>query len=43
MACRELALEEGYLRQVLAEGNDRARAIADTTLKEVRRLMHNRY
>ena len=40
---RELAFEEGYLRQVLAEGNDRARAIADTTLKEVRRLMHNRY
>jgi tryptophanyl-tRNA synthetase len=39
----ELAAEPGYLRDVLAEGNERARAIADETLGEVRRLMHMTY
>jgi tryptophanyl-tRNA synthetase len=39
----ELAADPGYLRDVLAEGNARARAIADETLEEVRRLMFMSY
>ncbi len=38
-----LAADPGYLRDVLAEGNERARAIAGDTLDEVRRLMHMTY
>jgi tryptophanyl-tRNA synthetase len=37
---RELAADPGYLRRVLAEGNDRAREIASRTLRDVRTLMH---
>jgi len=40
---RELAADPGYLRQVLADGNERARAIADRTLSDVRSLMHTVY
>jgi tryptophanyl-tRNA synthetase len=40
---KELVGETPHLRQVLAHGNDRARTIADTTLADVRRLMHNAY
>jgi len=40
---RELAADPGYLRQVLAGGNERARAIADRTLSDVQRLMHTTY
>jgi tryptophanyl-tRNA synthetase len=36
---RELAADPGYARQVLRDGNDRARAIADATLAEVREAM----
>jgi tryptophanyl-tRNA synthetase len=39
----ELASDPGYLRAVLAEGNERATAIADSTLAAVRTLMHTRY
>jgi tryptophanyl-tRNA synthetase len=39
----ELAADPGYLRSVLAAGNERATAIADDTLRAVRRLMHQRY
>ncbi len=39
----ELAADPGYLRAVLAAGNDRANAIADDTLRAVRELMHQRY
>jgi len=39
----ELATDPGYLRTVLAEGNERAHAIADVTLGAVRELMHQRY
>jgi tryptophanyl-tRNA synthetase len=39
----EVAGEVGFLRQVLAEGADRARTIGDQTLADVRRLMHNSY
>jgi tryptophanyl-tRNA synthetase len=39
----ELAREPGYLRSVLAAGNERATAIADQTLQAVRRLMHQEY
>ncbi len=39
----ELAADPGYLREVLAEGNERARAIAGETLADVRRLMYMRY
>ncbi len=35
----ELAADEGYLRQVLREGNERASAVADQTLDEVRHAM----
>ena len=40
---REFAADPGYLRQVLADGNARARAIADRTLSDVQRLMHTSY
>ncbi len=39
----ELSADEGYLRDVLAAGTQRARSIAAGTLDAVRRLMHNRY
>lgn len=39
----ELAADPGYLRRVLAAGNERAEAIADDTLRAVRELMHQRY
>lgn len=39
----QLAADPGYLRAVLAEGNERANAIADETLRAVRELMHQRY
>ncbi len=35
----ELAADPGYLRQVLAEGNERANAVADATLADVRTAM----
>lgn len=38
-----LAADPGYLRGVLAAGNERAVAIADGTLSRVRELMHNSY
>jgi tryptophanyl-tRNA synthetase len=37
---RRLASETSYLREVLAEGVDRASAIAEATLGDVRTLMH---
>ncbi len=40
---RELAADPSYLRQVLADGNTRARAIADRTLSDVQSLMHTSY
>jgi len=40
---RELDEDISYLRRVLADGAERARSIADATLGEVRRLMHNSY
>jgi tryptophanyl-tRNA synthetase len=40
---RELAGQDDYLRGVLADGAGRARAIADATLADVRRLMHKSY
>ena len=40
---RELAADPGYLRQVLATGNQRARDIADRTLADVQSLMHTKY
>jgi tryptophanyl-tRNA synthetase len=39
----ELAADPGYLRGVLAEGNERATAIADDTLRAVLELMHQLY
>jgi tryptophanyl-tRNA synthetase len=39
----ELARDPAYLRDVLREGNERARALAADTLAEVRRLMHTDY
>lgn len=42
-ARRELVKDPGYLRDVLAAGTERARAIAEKTLGEVRRLMHTLY
>jgi tryptophanyl-tRNA synthetase len=38
-----LAAERGYLRSVLAAGNEKASAIAAETLTAVRELMHQRY
>lgn len=39
----ELAADRGYLRAVLAEGNERTCALAAETLGAVRRLMHTSY
>ena len=39
----ELAADPGYLREVLSQGNARANAIADRTLRAVRELMHQKY
>jgi tryptophanyl-tRNA synthetase len=39
----ELARDPGYLSAVLAEGNDRAAALAADTLAAVRTLMHTAY
>jgi tryptophanyl-tRNA synthetase len=39
----ELMLDRAYLREVLEAGNERARAIAERTLAEVRQLMHTDY
>lgn len=39
----ELAADPGHLRDVLHNGNHRARQIAEQTLIEVRRLMHTDY
>jgi tryptophanyl-tRNA synthetase len=38
-----LAADRGYLREVLAAGNEKATAIAGTTLQRVRELMHHSY
>jgi tryptophanyl-tRNA synthetase len=40
---REVAADPGYLRQILAGGNERARAQAGRTLCDVQGLMHTRY
>jgi tryptophanyl-tRNA synthetase len=40
---REVAADSGYLRQILADGNERARAQAGRTLCDVQGLMHTRY
>jgi tryptophanyl-tRNA synthetase len=40
---REVAADPGYLREVLAAGNEQARVLADVTLNGVRRLMHTQY
>jgi tryptophanyl-tRNA synthetase len=40
---REVAADPGYLREVLAAGNERARVAADSTLNAVRRLMNTQY
>jgi tryptophanyl-tRNA synthetase len=39
----ELVRDPGYLRQVLAQGNAKANAIADQTLSEVRQAMQMVY
>ena len=39
----EYARDREYLRQTLREGNERARAVADTTLAEVRAAMNSHY
>lgn len=39
----ELAADEGHLREVLREGNERANAVADQTLAEVRTAMRMVY
>jgi tryptophanyl-tRNA synthetase len=38
-----LAAEPGFLRDVLAAGNEKAAAIAESTLRRVRELMHHAY
>jgi tryptophanyl-tRNA synthetase len=40
---RELVADPAYLRTVLTTGTDRARDIAEATLRDVRALMHNTY
>jgi tryptophanyl-tRNA synthetase len=40
---RELVVERGYLRDVLAAGNERARDLARATLHAVQELMHTSY
>lgn len=39
----EYAQDRAYLRQTLREGNERARAVADATLTEVRAAMNSHY
>jgi tryptophanyl-tRNA synthetase len=39
----EYAQDRTYLRQTLREGNERARAVADATLAEVRAAMNSKY
>jgi tryptophanyl-tRNA synthetase len=39
----ELVRDPAYLRDVLRDGNERARAVAADTLAAVRRLMHTAY
>ncbi|WP_030988185.1 tryptophan--tRNA ligase [Streptomyces sp. NRRL S-1813] len=39
----EFAQDRAYLRQTLREGNERARAVADATLAEVRAAMNSHY
>jgi tryptophanyl-tRNA synthetase len=39
----EYAQDRGHLNQTLREGNERARAVADVTLAEVRNAMNNLY
>ncbi|WP_030690503.1 tryptophan--tRNA ligase [Streptomyces globisporus] len=39
----EYARDRAYLRRVLREGNERARAVADATLAEVRTVMNSHY
>ena len=39
----EYAQDRGFLRRTLSEGNERARALADTTLAEVRTAMNSEY
>jgi tryptophanyl-tRNA synthetase len=39
----EIVGQAGFLREILAEGADRARTIGDRTLESVRQLMHNSY
>ncbi|WP_187363844.1 tryptophan--tRNA ligase [Streptomyces piniterrae] len=39
----EYAQDRAYLRQTLREGNERARAVADATLAEVRAAMNSHY
>jgi hypothetical protein len=40
---QKLARDPGYLRGVLTAGNERARDLADTTLRAVQNLMHANY
>src|SRR5437588_578875 len=40
---RDLMQDRGYLREVLADGAERCRAIATETLDSVRGLMHTTY
>ncbi len=40
---QELTADPGYLRAVLAEGNERAAVIAASTMSSVRHLMHTSY
>ncbi len=40
---RELAADRAYLRAVLRRGSDRAAALAEDTLRQVRELMHMAY
>lgn len=39
----EHAQDRGYLRRTLRDGNERARAVADATLAEVRAAMNSHY
>lgn len=39
----EYAQDRTHLRQTLRDGNERARAVADTTLAEVRAAMNSHY
>ncbi|MFC9392397.1 tryptophan--tRNA ligase [Streptomyces sp. NPDC057027] len=39
----EYAQDRAYVRRILREGNERARAVADATLAEVRAAMNSRY